>query len=142
MVTLFVGPEKIKFTTYEDIMIEASDFFKTAFSSGSKEGQEKSINLPDESADIVEYVIHWLHEKEHEKNSGLSFCTFEFSLRLYTFADKMQMKPLRLKAFNMSVRHVTRCPPNFFVTTKHIRYIYENTVDGSRLRRLIVWLWT
>ena len=142
MVTLFVGPNKIKFATYEDILSEASDFFKSAFSSRFKEGQEKMITLPEESEEIMEFVIFWLDEREHGKTVSFRGRPLRFGLELHVFADKMQMKTLKAEAMHLVAQHAQYCPVASFVTPENISYIYETTPDHSGLRRLAVWLWT
>ena len=134
-VTLLVGPGKVKFIVHEDLIIEASDFFKAAFSSRFKEGEEKVMELPEDKEAVVDNFIVWLY-KERFAN-GNSSSNLDDDLELFLFAEKCQVHRLK----NVLVERFWDGFPNSFPiwTKDRVKRVYDQTGPSSGLRRLLAY---
>ncbi|TVY34854.1 hypothetical protein LSUB1_G005410, partial [Lachnellula subtilissima] len=138
LVTLEVGPEKKKFILHKEFACHYSPVLKAAFNSEFVEGQTQTYVLEEVTEPVARLLVDWLYtqqldicryEKGHPKKSeeGLSLC------RLWP--DKLLLPGLQ----NLIVRTFEEINQETMVTsTSCIRYVYENTCEGSPLRKLLL----
>lgn len=95
VVTITVGPEDNSsqtFTIHKNLICKHSSFFRKAFTSGYKEGNDGHINLPDNWPESFELLYGWLHSGQVEAanfytNSLTSPALFWVSV--YIMADRL-----------------------------------------------------
>lgn len=63
-VVIYVGPKKTKYNLHENLLCDKSDFFKTAFRSGFKETEAKTLSMPEDSVDAFDYLVNFLYCSE------------------------------------------------------------------------------
>ena len=151
MVTLLVGEKETPFNIHMDLLCKASPFFKSAFmgTGAFKETSTKSMKLPEDDPATTDRLIQWIYfgyypvDSDIETNSAdqreesLHASLMQLSI-LYVVADKYGIIELKNHAlgrlFDLGIQGKVDLTRN-----KHlIRYIYENTITGSKLRKLLV----
>lgn len=147
MVTLLVGEQKIPFHVHMDILCRSSSFFESAFmgSGDFKETSETSMTLPEDDVQAFDNIIQRLYSgkllnmtilngkesREQAKEVYLQLAV------LYVTADKYDIYGLQNEIIDLictSNQHQGRISPG----GKVIAYIYENSVQNSPFRRLLV----
>ncbi len=92
MVLLVVGRGKTEISVHENVLLEASPVFKTAFTSRFKESSKRSIYLPEDNADLMDTLVQSLYAPE-SRLSGID--TTMQLLRLYVLADKYDIVKIK-----------------------------------------------
>ena len=78
----------------------ASDFFRLAFTSDFREGEEQTMDFPDEDVDIFDMFLEWLYKKSITDFLPIHDFTARHltqSIDLYNLADKFQVLNLKSK---------------------------------------------
>jgi hypothetical protein len=65
IVTVFVGPDKYKFTVHKNPICASSQFFKRAFEGGFTEGVSQELTLPEEKQCLFKFFCDWLYMSEY-----------------------------------------------------------------------------
>ena len=151
MVTLLVGEKETPFNVHMDLLCKASPFFKSAFMGVGdfQETSTKSMKLPEDDPATMDRLIQWIYfgcysvDSEIETNSAdqleevLHASLMQLST-LYVVADKYGIIELQNHAlgrlFDLGIQGKVELTRNKDL----IRYIYENTIAGSKLRKLLV----
>ena len=142
VVTLYVGPDNVKFYVHENILFDASPVFKAAFSTDFKEASERSMKLPDDDADSVERMIQWLYAKNLELTHPISVetsaeCYMQLA-KLNTLAEKYDIYLLHNDIVD-ELYDLTETPKNIKPPQMApIKHVYENTTGDSAFRKLMV----
>ncbi|TVY24083.1 hypothetical protein LHYA1_G006973 [Lachnellula hyalina] len=135
LVTLEVGPEKKKFIVHKEFACHYSPVPKAAFNSEFIEGQTQTYVLEEATEPVARLLVDWLYtqqldicryEKTHPKKAeeGLSLC------RLWLLLPGLQ---------NLIVRTIEEIHQETEdASTSCIRYVYENTCEGSPLRKFLL----
>ncbi|KAK5701905.1 hypothetical protein LTR97_004723 [Elasticomyces elasticus] len=136
-VRVLVGPSKKEFVVHKDIVTRRSPFFKAATS--ARWNGTKPIELPDDKPKVFAEYLHCLYVGDLAFGSETvraSAGELEGALDFYIFANKME----DVKATNDAIDAIIKWSDNKHVIPplKHVGYAYERTLDGSRLRRLLV----
>ena len=143
MVLLIVGREETEILVHENVLFKASSVFKTAFTSRFKEGSERSIHLPDDSATLMDMLVQSLYVPESRLN-GIHVTTAIF--RLYVLADKYDIVTVKneiCKQVLSSLVYQRRLSVRGKRYTTHarisaVKLVYEGTTSTARMRRLLV----
>ena len=153
MVTLLVGEEETPFNIHMDLLCEASPFFKSAFMGAGnfKETVSKSMKLPEDDPATMDRMIQWIYfgyfpvDSEIETKSSdqlqevLMASVMQF-MTLYVAADKYGMIELKNDSFHRMCDLVYKKKVDLTRDEGLVGYIYENTIEGSKLRAfLLAW---
>ena len=92
-VTLYIGLNKAPALVHKDILCNASKVFQTAFQSQFKEGQEQTMNLPDDDPDLFDIFIQCLYRGTYSNPE--SEAVEDEPIRLYILAEKYQVRLLK-----------------------------------------------
>lgn len=151
MVTLLVGGEETPFNIHMDLLCKASPFFKSAFMGAGtfKETSEKSMKLPEDDPAVIDRLIQWIYfgcypvdseiktESADQLQELLNASLMQFAT-LYVTADKYGIVELKNhvidQLFDLAIQRKVHMSKN----NNLIGYIYENTIAGSALRKLLV----
>ncbi|KAL8842556.1 MAG: hypothetical protein Q9170_000510 [Blastenia crenularia] len=139
VVTLEVGPNRVRFSVHETLLCDASPFFKVAFTGGFKE-QSGFMELVEDEPDVFERLIHWLYHREiHIKLPRMENTAtdgYYQIFRLYILADKLAVVSLKDHIMDILI-HEFSCPEATIPTQRIVAYVYENTTRGSEIRRYL-----
>nr|POE99364.1 hypothetical protein CFP56_52757 [Quercus suber] len=146
VVTLVVGEEERKFVVHKDLLCEHSAFFKAALSEPWKEGQENTVTLPTDDADIFDLYAHWIYHwkiysRELTSVSGPDSDECSILVSAFLFGEKVQdgnFKDATIDALIASVSIPGGDGKRWYPTGSTIQRAYEGTPDGSPLRRLLL----
>ncbi|KAK5989880.1 hypothetical protein PT974_08142 [Cladobotryum mycophilum] len=149
-IQVIVGSEPpVTFSVHENLVCASSRFFKKALSGDWKEAEDGRVRLEGDSPDVFEIYLHWLYRRTlpvridspgHEGN-------FEYLqlAKAYVLGDMLQADTFRDAAIDAIIKKATTKAldgATWFPVGNVIRYIYDNTVDTSKARRLLVDLYT
>ncbi|KAL8770261.1 MAG: hypothetical protein Q9209_003897 [Squamulea sp. 1 TL-2023] len=137
IVTVKVGQEDAQrtFSTHRELLCFYSPFFRSMMDGNWEESKTNIINLPADDPNVYEVFDNWLYGI----NLGLeSTQTKDVSLimGLWIFGDKVQAPGFQNAAIE-ALRSAAIEPPRIF-RLKDIQTAFENTGEGSALRKLIV----
>ncbi|KAJ4300774.1 hypothetical protein N0V90_002862 [Kalmusia sp. IMI 367209] len=138
MLKLAVGPadtdgSKAIFV-HENVLCATSAFFKNAIKSVWKELREEpeTINLFDDNFEIVNAYIHWLYFQKLPIPDDEYFI---FLARAYVFGEKIM--DISFKN-DLMAGMIALCNKSNKFPSKVMNIIYEGTIGGSPMRRLLV----
>lgn len=135
-----MGREKEDFCIHKGLISHHSTFFHAAFNGPFQEGMSGVVELPEEKSKTFEIVHAWLYSKQLTQNiDGEDVaCTSSNAVMVYFFGDKYGMPGL----CNAAVDRVIQRYEKNGMRPQNFCKIYENTVAGSPLRRLLVAIYT
>ena len=135
-----VGPSKVKFGIHKGLLCHHSSYFKAALTEGFKEALEGTIALDEDRVDVFKVFNTWLytgtlcaHEGWTELKNDHNFLT-----KLYLFSDKRGVPALQNDSIDVIIDGYLRLD---LIPCYDICHIWENTVDSSKLRKLVVDFW-
>lgn len=135
-VDIFVGAEKTKFTIHKALLLDSAPFFKAALDGHFREAEEERLYLPTQDASVFERFQLWLYTGEsHALADSLKERSSVAIINLYIFADEYGIFDLLNTTMDLLV---ARRQGMKRLLEGRSRYIYENTVPSSPLRRLLV----
>ena len=114
-----------------------------------KEGQDRTIALPDDSADVVSLHVDWVYSNRilsrtsspsNENDSG----EIQLLVHAFVFGEKIQdgrFKDALIDAMIKSTLHRDKDGMRWFPGVSTVNIAYEGTPPGSPLRRLMIDLW-
>lgn len=152
IVLLLVGPCATPLYVHESLLKKSSTFFSAALSPvyAFAESHTKTINLPEDRSEDVAYFLQWLYSSRslrHPKLDELQILndkkqkpTFSLLLRLWTFADKYNIRHLQNDICDKLISVAERenaCPNPGDTWT-----LYEEMNDGARIRDVVLDLFT
>jgi hypothetical protein len=141
VITIFVSNDSIvtKFIVQEEFACHYSPVLKAAFNSGFIEGQTQTYRLEDTTEGAVQMLVKWictqrlnvLEFDEMIDGNPRSPCIAS----LWVLADKLLIPRLQNAAMSglFQLRRHTKVVP-----THALRYVFENTPQGSPLHRFIL----
>lgn len=144
-VVVGTGSSTKTFNIYKDLLTFYSDYFRTALKNCWKTGPENTIYLPDEDADIFSTFNYWMYTKRlyHQEPSIKDKSAiieevpllFRHLFDMYIFADRRGIPELANAALDATFAKICQlwCAPSW-----ELEYIYDNTSQGSALRRYLV----
>ncbi|PVH80943.1 hypothetical protein DL98DRAFT_181389 [Cadophora sp. DSE1049] len=141
MVTIYVGPAKVKWVLPEALLSNDSSFFKTAFQGSFSEGSSKAMYLEEDDPRIfkifVDYLYNWRKWRTMETTSEIhEHMMTHFALEV--FADKIGSSKLSFYAednyyYGMQVSEYTYRP-----TRTEVKFVFENCPEDSEFRSILV----
>jgi len=151
MITLLVGPEEQAMVVHGDCLSRYSEFFTAALKKEWREGQSRTIKLPEETLLDMGYYIEHLYGvplPTHKLKSGPLVLdaeqpSYELLATLYVLGERMLdtyyrnkiiQEFLRLVRFNEYGPSITDSWPG----PKAVSTIYQGTTEESPARRLMV----
>jgi len=136
MVKLVVGEEGTIFHVHKDLLCDASPVFNAAFNSSLRETAERSMHMPDETADDVEHFISWLYYRPLQTPCKRHSHIKKF-LRLYVLTEKYDIGALRKETcqrlYTVPLKADPMAPP-----IDAVLHVFENTTHQSPMRKLLV----
>jgi hypothetical protein len=108
---------------------------RTAFTGNFIEAETQSIDLDDVEPEVFDIFVQWLYTSELHKH-GSNLPRGDLLIKLWVLADRLMIQKLQNTAICAIEHKVMK--EDLVVRTDQVKYIYENTVSGSPLRRLIV----
>lgn len=145
MITVQVGPEKIPFHFHRGLLCHFSAYFKAVLQSSFKEASQGVIELPDEDVKTFGLFARWIYfnrfqgtdhrDEESDVQSTGSLTLMDVS-RLWVFGDMRKIPDLMNAA--LDTLHHIRVKGTDRFKLAHVQFVYENTVGGSPLRKLVV----
>jgi hypothetical protein len=141
-VTLLAGrePTTKKFLVHKEFVCRHSLVFKAAFNSDFEEGRTQTYRLEDVPEGAVQMLVQWFNvrklntdqvgEKKTPVLRTLELCT------LWVLADRLLIPRLQNEVVHELHAHLIRTE---MVPTSSLNYLYENTLNGSPIRRLLLY---
>lgn len=135
-VTIEVGKDDAKKTFYphKGVLYFYSGYFKAALNGSWSESESGVIKLESEDADIFGRFMLWLYTGRI--TDGTLQVTQTLVVDLWLFADRRNIPLLMNEMVNELHGSVA---DSWIVPTHCLRTIYENTSEGSALRRLLIY---
>ncbi|RDW64197.1 hypothetical protein BP5796_10699 [Coleophoma crateriformis] len=141
------------FQVHKDFLCYYSPVFRSAFGSPFIEGLKQTYKLEDTTEDAVFLLIHWLYTQRLDLIQDMKLFREEFACKdgppkrmpvkdkedralvaLWALADRLLIPSLQ----NIIVDKIEQMPAIFNTMPLIYKSIYEQTYEGSALRRLIV----
>ncbi|TVY50521.1 hypothetical protein LCER1_G005360 [Lachnellula cervina] len=160
LVTLVVGPEKKEFVVHKEFACQYSPVFKAAFNSEFEEGQTQRYALEDVTEPVARLLVNWLYMQQLDicrYGTGVEQTAKALNLcQLWVLAGKLNlaltMRDLgtterqnhnnsfvKTRLQNLIVHTFQEIKRDTNITpTNCINYVYENTAEGSPLRKIFV----
>jgi hypothetical protein len=146
MITLRVGEgeQGAEFTAHKNILCKASPFFKAACKPEWMKPGDNVIKLPEDNAEVIKMMIFWIYHDEvciakFDDKSVIDTCEkalkapWGLFAQLYVIGQKYQMPRLQDDAIDALLHHCE----DHYLTAGIISWVYENTLKGDKLRKLI-----
>jgi hypothetical protein len=136
MVTVNVGEgdNRKVFKIHKKFAVYHSRVFKTAFDGNFAESETQSIDLDDVDTEVFGLFVQWLYTQDL-RSVDKDYPMGDLLIKLWVLADRL----IAPKCQNSTVCAIeARLRRDKFVRTDQVKYIYDNTIPGSPLRRLIV----
>jgi hypothetical protein len=140
-VVIYVGPKKTKYNLHENLLCDKSDFFKTAFRSGFKETEGKTLSMTEDSVDAFDYFVNFLYAPKFTLQPPESEFEMGVYFELYILSSKLCIDALQNVVTDTILNFFRGC--NFkspYLRPSHVRFIYENTIPTSKMRDLVAQL--
>lgn len=129
-ITIYVGQGDTvaTFNLPKDLLVDNSPFFDAALKGRFAEAKLKSINLPDDTKEILEMFVQWL-DQGTTKTDNLLCC-----IRAWILGDKLGCDPFCNYAMSILLeRHGA-----LYVHPALIVVPYQHSMPGSKLRYWIL----
>jgi hypothetical protein len=143
VITILVGPNKTKFTAFRDHICERSKFFEAACAPGRwREGEEKSVPLPDVEPCVFKTYLHWtmtgqlLPEIHWDRGTTSVGQQQETHVEAYILGDFLDDAKCRDHAIAQMITKLAAWA--CVLLTCLIVRIWDATPDGSPLRTLVL----
>ena len=133
-IKVYSGANQKSFLLHQGLLHHYSGYFTTV--ERIIEAKTGTVKLPEQDIQTFERFVLWLYARKiHQlQNTGEYF---EALCRLWVLGDRLEVPLLTncvIDAFRDEV--VAR----WAIPTRHLQYIYQNTLAGSGLRRFAIWL--
>lgn len=146
VVTVLVGESEQKCIVHEQLLCARSPFFAAAFEKEWKEGQERTIPLPDDTPEVLDLYFQWIYSgkiftREAPSKSDRGVGELHLLIESYTFGEKIQDRDYQdalLDSLLACTDTKDEKGERWFPTGELVRRAYEKTPTGSPLRRLLV----
>ena len=144
-----VGPTKKPFVVHQDILCEASDFFKLALNSKMREGTDQLVRLPEDSPDVFNDFFNCVYGQQYRdlsvetmhSSTEIAEATLVRFIDLYRLADKMQAQNMKRQMIDAFYQLFQTRHARFIPKQKLLRECYEKTSAGSAIRAMFIATW-
>ena len=132
---VIVGLEKREFFVHEKVLAASSAFLQAALKEEWREGQARTIKLPEEDPTTFYGYIQWLYAGKLPCQSSEKYCFLPLA-KLYVIGEKLIDDKLQDRVLDaiIATHRKEQCYPS--KTT--VKTIYHATPEGSPGRRLMV----
>jgi hypothetical protein len=140
LVTIYIkvkkedGSEQKKFIIHKNFACHYSPMLKAAFTGSFLEGQTQSMVLEDVEEEIFALFVNWLYSQKVE-DAGEEIPDQDDLIRLWVLGQRLLVPKLQDQTIDALHK---RSDEDWTAPTHMTKYIYDNTVEGSALRRWIV----
>ncbi|THY77887.1 hypothetical protein D6C95_09884 [Aureobasidium pullulans] len=135
IVTVEVGPDKTAFKIHKDLLVFYSDYFRGAFNGSFQEAVEGKLSLPDECVDVFNAFNTFIYTRQFCSEGDSSTVDSALLCRLWVFGDKYLAPSVQNGAIDL-LTHKSYKEKKICTTDLH--YIYDNTLPGSPLRKIVL----
>ncbi|THZ08701.1 hypothetical protein D6C91_10073 [Aureobasidium pullulans] len=137
IVVVEVGPEKQAFSIHKDLLCFYSDYFRGAFDSSFKEAAEGKSSLPTEDPAILDIFNGFIYTRQLRDATDFQGPDLLYGtlVALWIFGDKYIVPALQNKAIDAFKERSDKL--RSIAWDSHLRKIYDNTLHGSPLRRIM-----
>lgn len=149
VVTLLVGPQKHNMIVHSGYLARTSEFFASALKKEWAEGQTRTIELDEETPELMAHYLDWMYTSELPTKEcrpwdpdASKVAANNLLAELYVLGEHRLDSQLRNAIIAEFIRHreplrdVARC--SSFQRADAINIIYQGTPPGSAARRLMV----
>lgn len=136
-IELSAGPEQKCFSVHKNLLTTKASHFADGLRGGSyREAQEKRFELPDVEGDVIAAFSGWLYKDNLAQISEDTTDSFDVTIRLYEFADRINLATLQNACLDHVKNIVTKT--NWTPKWREIAAHYENSVPADMMRKLLV----
>lgn len=132
------GHEKRTFEIFKGVLTFYSGYFQAALSKSWHEAQTNTVKLTEEDPLVFSLFVSWIHTRRFYESTLAPTLLMNFTLlaKLWVFGDAYDVPLLQNTAMDFMVQKCTqeRC----FFDAESVRYIWFNTVETSKLRKLLI----
>lgn len=139
----------VTFSVHESIICKASPFFKKSMGSGWVESQDGLVRLESEDPAVFQVYMHWLYRNtlpvRIDSPGSVGNAEYMQLAKAYVLGDFLQdgsFKDAVLDAFLEKRLSYATDGQQWNPCGPVIRHIYDNTLDSSKARRLLVDIYT
>ncbi|KAL9001231.1 MAG: hypothetical protein Q9169_000415 [Polycauliona sp. 2 TL-2023] len=136
-VTINVGSGQVAetFTPHCELLMFYSPYFKTMMNGNWEEAKSNIVNLPADEPMVYEVFQDWLYGVDLSLEDA-QMTKPSLMLKLWIFGDKVQVPGFQNAAME-ALRYAVIEPP-FEFRLKDIQFAFNNSGEGSPLRKFIV----
>lgn len=136
--TVAIGPLKQAFSIHKGLLCYYSDYFRGAFEGSFKEAVDGKIWLEKEDPAIFDIFNAFLYNRKLQNPDGLAGPGLSFGtlIDLWIFGDRF-IVPL-LQNFAIDSLRQKSDTKNSIPWKTQIRKIYDNTLQGAPLRKIMI----
>ncbi|KUI67324.1 hypothetical protein VM1G_03299 [Cytospora mali] len=98
IVTIALGPKKVRFLVHEKVLEQAGQLLNKTVSDGFQEAHNKYIELPDDDADVFEVLVKWMYGSCVNPSANKDLLCESYArklIRLYILAYKYMVDGLQ-----------------------------------------------
>lgn len=125
MITILVGPEKVKYTAHKDVLCARSEYFRVACSQKWQEGQEKVVPLPEIEEEAFQTYMDFIYNLAIFDGEAESLPLVKF----YVLGDFLDDAKVRDKALGLLIAR------RFCPSPETAHFIWDHTTSSSLLRQ-------
>lgn len=137
-------PAATTFSVHEGLISASSQFFKTTMKECWKEGQQGSVRLEDQSADIFQLYLHWLYKGtlpvRIDKPGAEGNEEYLQLAKAYTLGDELidgDFQDAIIDAIVDKCNSKASDGQSWFPVGAVVQQIYRHTLKSSKARRLL-----
>ncbi|KAK3696615.1 hypothetical protein LTR37_017868 [Vermiconidia calcicola] len=131
------GESQRTFEVFKGVLCSYSGYFTAALDGRFIEGREGVVKLPTEDPVVFELFRHWLHTRCFFESTLAPEILLSFDMigKLWILGDAYDLRILQNVVADILVAKVL---DRQFPSAEVVSYIFENTAEGSHLRRLLM----
>lgn len=135
VVQVKVGPEKT-FVNHKGILCRSAAYFKAALEGEFKESKDEVLELPEDDPVVFSHFELWLYTGNIlESHESVEDIGWDILTKIYLFGDARGIPELQNEAIDL---YIDKNHAIHEIATNQLNFIYENTLENSPLRKLLV----
>ncbi|KAK4695923.1 hypothetical protein P7C71_g1920, partial [Lecanoromycetidae sp. Uapishka_2] len=136
MVVIIVGKDSIAFNMHRGMLCNVAPYFKAAFDGRFNEAKSKVLVLSEDDPEVFKRFQLWVYtDKVLEKGEAYGDISWTTLIELYVFGSIRGITDLQNAVVDILI---DKSKSDNEVPTGDLQYIYNNTPEGSPLRRLLI----